>query len=454
MTRALALLALLFVMASAARSFAPDAAPGGAGRILAFGFLLLASVQMGHVMSPLRLPKLTGFLVAGAIFGPEALGIITPEMIIDLSLVKKVSVGLIALLAGCELNAKALRPKLTEISSSTLSTFFLPVVLLSVGIFFSSDFLPVLAEMEVPQRIVVCLLCGVTLATFSPAVVVALLSELKAAGPVSELTLSVVVLADLLVTIFFTIIIVVVRAFFPESGGSFNVGEFLFHLFGSLGIGAILGLLFSVYIQRVKDWIGLFIFGVLFVVAEAGSVLHLDPLLVGLSAGLFLENVSPVSGHEVIHKTEPATMPSFAIFFAVVGAELKLGPLLEVGAFAAVVALLRAFGVWWGTRVGGRLGKTPPEVSRGLFFGLVSQAGVAIAFSGIIRASFSGWGERVATFLMGVIIINQLLGPILFRSALLRTGEVNQKKDDSSATHAPHIAPPEEISYGDQVKGA
>ena len=110
MIRSLGLLLLLFVLASAAQSFVPEGSEAlGSGRILAFGFLLLASVQVGHIMHPLRLPRLTGFLIAGVVFGPEVLGILTPRMLGDLALVKKVSIGLIALLAGCELNLRAKR---------------------------------------------------------------------------------------------------------------------------------------------------------------------------------------------------------------------------------------------------------------------------------------------------------------------------------------------------------
>jgi Kef-type K+ transport system membrane component KefB len=452
MTRSLGL--LLVVLASAAQSFVPEGSEAlGSGRILAFGFLLLASVQVGHIMHPLRLPRLTGFLLAGVIFGPEVLGILNPRMLIDLALVKKVSVGLIALLAGCELNLRALRPHLRPIGASAVGSFLVPVLLLSVLLSIFAGYLPGLSGMNAGQQIAVSLASAVILAASSPAVVVALLSELKAAGPVSDLALSVVVLADLFVTIFFTLSMLLVHSLFPEAGGDISFGGMLFHIFGSFGVGALLGVIFSVYIQRVKNWIGLFIFAILFVVAEAGSVLHLDPLLVGLSAGLFLENLSPISGHEVIRHTEPATMPSFAVFFAVVGAELALGSFVDVLLLALVVALLRALGLWWGSRLGGRLGRVPASTSRGLFFSLLPQAGIAIAFTGIVRSSFVGWGPQLATFLLGVIIINQLLGPILFRIVLISSKEAGQKQDDSSDTHAPHVAPGDD-GYGKQVMGA
>src|SRR6185369_2318535 len=106
-----------------------------------------------------------------------------------------------------------------------------------------------------------------------------------------------------------------------------------------VGIG--IGLMFALYMRRVRMRIALFVFAVCFVVAEAGTSLHFDPLLVGLAAGLFLENVSPVSGHEVIHETEIAAMPTFAVFFAVIGAEVHLEAFVAVAPFAVCMALTR-----------------------------------------------------------------------------------------------------------------
>src|SRR5205823_1607105 len=94
-------------------------------------------------------------------------------------------------------------------------------------------------------------------------------------------------------------------------------GELAIHVLGSIAAGIAVGIVFAVYIKRVALRISLFVFAMLFVAAEIGNAFNLNPLLVGLAAGLFLENVSPVSGHEVIHHTEVAAMPTFAVFFAV-----------------------------------------------------------------------------------------------------------------------------------------
>src|SRR5215210_6191687 len=143
MMRAAIVLGLVAGLTFAARSFLP---PGvtitGSGAALAFGFLLLAALQTGRIFHSLRLPHLTGFLLCGAVFGPEVLGLITPAMIQDLALVKKVAV---ALIAGCELNFGRLRPKIKSIGLISFMGLVAAVLCLFPFIFLVSERLPFMA---------------------------------------------------------------------------------------------------------------------------------------------------------------------------------------------------------------------------------------------------------------------------------------------------------------------
>jgi Kef-type K+ transport system membrane component KefB len=440
--RAAIVLALVSGLSFAARSFLTSTATvSGSGAALAFGFLLLAALQTGKIFHALRLPHLTGFLLCGAIFGPEVLRLITPAMIADLTLVKKVAVGLIALTAGCELNFAKLRPKIRSIGWISAFGLFLAALCIFGFIFGVSARLPFMAGMTVEQRAVVSLICTNVLAALSPAVVMGILSETRAEGPLSELCLSIVVLADLAIAVTFSFTDSAARAVFPSQAASGSVfGALAVHIFGSILVGVGVGAIFAVYIRRVAVRIGLFVLGVCFVVAEAGTALHLDPLLIGLSAGLFLENVSPVSGHEVIHETEVAAMPVFAVFFAVIGAEVHLSAFFAVAPYALGAALARALGIYTGARIGARIARVEPSLARRVPFGMFPQAGIALGLAGLVRTSFPGWGEGASTLLLGTIVVNEMMGPILFRAALVRAGEVGKKHEPGPTEEPAHVS--------------
>ncbi|MDC3961700.1 cation:proton antiporter [Polyangium jinanense] len=450
MIRAALVLALVAGISFAARSFLPaDATITGSGAALAFGFLLIAAMQTGHIFHDLRLPHLTGFILCGAIFGPEVLRLITPSMLGDLTLVKKVAVGLIALNAGCELNFARLRPKIRSIGLVSIFGLLTEFVLL-FGLFaFVLKRIDFTADMTSAQRLAVALICATVLCALSPAVVMGILKETRAVGPLSEMCLSIVVLADLAVVIAFSFTESVARAVFPPeaaasgAGGHSIFGALAVHIFGSIATGIAVGLISALYIRRVGQRIGLFVFAVLFVVAEIGGALHLDPLLVGLSAGLFLENISPVSGHEVIHETEVAAMPTFAVFFAVVGAEVHLHAFFTVAPYAAMAALTRAAGIYAGARFGARVAKVDPEVAARIPFGMFPQAGVAIGLANLVANSFKPWGQAASTLILGTIVINEMLGPVLFRIALARAGEISKKREASLLDLPSHAPTPE-----------
>ncbi len=55
--------------------------------------------------------------------------------------------------------------------------------------------------------------------------------------------------------------------------------------------------------------------------------------------------------------------------------------------------------------------------------GYVSPAGVSIGLTAVIAAEFQSWGTELASIIMAVIILNQLIGPPLLKWALIYVGE-------------------------------
>lgn len=423
--RALSNLLMITALAYGARSFMPRGETiTGSGAALAFGFLLIAALQIGRLTDQARLTQITGYLLCGLLFGPQALRIISQPMLDDLALVKGTAVGLIALLAGCELNFKKLRPALRAITWISIVSMTLAALLLWALLFWITSILPVTAGYTLLERAAVALVCANVLAAFSPAVVIGVITETRAAGPLSQLCMSIVVLADLAMVITFSLTTSVARNLFPEAQTAGGVGALFEHIFGSIAAGVVVGLILAVYSRRVQTRTGLFVFALLFVVAEAGPALHLDPLLVGLTAGLLVENFSPVSGEDIVHATQPVTLPTFAIFFAVVGAEIHLRAFLHVAPFAVAAAAVRAVAIFAGSRIGAAAAHLPRETARLVPFGLLPQAGVAIALAVLVLNDFPPWGRVLGTVLLGSIVVNQLVGPFLFRMALGRAGEI------------------------------
>jgi Kef-type K+ transport system membrane component KefB len=433
-TRAILTILMVGALTYATRSFVPKGETvTGSGAALAFGFLLIIAVQSAKIFDGLGLPRLTAYILCGLVFGPEMLNVISANMIDDLTIVKGTAVGLIAFLAGCELNFRRLRPQMKAILTTAGFTLLGAGVLL-FGFFYGVTYiLPVTAGFTSIQRMMVALIASNVLVCYSPAVVIGILSETKAKGPLSEMSMSVVVLADLVIVVTYALASSVARLVFPSAGAGGGFEVLAAHIFGSILAGVIVGGILAGYVARVGTRSGIFTFAILFISAEVGAALHLNPLLIGLAAGLFLENISPVGGETLSQAAQSVAMPTFAIFFAVIGAEVHLRAFIHVAPFAIAGAALRAGGIVLGVRTAARLLDLDPLIRRKLPYGLFPQAGVAIALASLVLGDFRPWGQVVGTVLLGTIVVNELVAPVFFRAALVEAGETNLEQPEETA---------------------
>lgn len=409
----------------AARSFMPDEQldPSRPGLTLALGFVLLAAYFAGKLVSSFGLPKLTGYLLAGMVSGPAALDLVTESMVGRLQLVNGVAVALIALTAGGELDLRRMRPLLRSIAWITAIAIVGTMLLLAGTLLLMSPWLSFLETMAVPARVSAALVLAVTLAAQSPAVVIAVRSETAAEGPLIRTILGVVVVADLVVLVLFAITSAVCRAVLQgEVDAVHTVGTVAWELFGSMGAGLLVGGVLLVYLKKVQSSASLFLVAICVAVAEVGTRVHLDPLITALTAGVLVENASD-KGHALLRDIAEASLPLYLVFFAVAGASIHLDVLLVVGGPAVLLVAVRAMGFLGGSRIAVKIAGGPPEIGKQVGFGLLPQAGLAIALALLLARTFPELGPDAAALTLGVVAINEMLAPVFFRRALIRSGE-------------------------------
>ena len=391
---------------------------------LALGFALIAAALSGSLLERTGLPRVTGYLLFGMICGPYLANIITHEMARDLQLFNGLAVVLIAFVAGLEMNVQRLRPRLRamlELGGVTIVTMY---VVLFVVFWTAWPWMGIAPQLTGLQRTAVAILLTTVVASFSPTVTIALIAESRAAGPLSELTLAVVILADLVLILLFTLVMQLVRHAF---GGSAATGLFVslsWEIFGSFAFGAVVGSLFAFYLRHVGREVPIVLLAMCAVIGGLGEQLHLEPLLAALAAGLVVENIAPPRGDLLKQAVERGALPVLVVFFAAAGASLQLNALATIGGVAASVALLRTALIWGATRAGVRYARIPLDTGRLVWKGLVSQAGVTLGLTLIVAGEYPTWGAALQTLMVGLIAIHQLAGPVLFRTALMQSGEL------------------------------
>ena len=58
----------------------------------------------------------------------------------------------------------------------------------------------------------------------------------------------------------------------------------------------------------------------------------------------------------------------------------------------------------------------------------VTQAGVSIGLAKQVGLTFPDWGDSLCNLLVSVIVLNQIIGPPLFKIALIQAGDANPDK--------------------------
>ncbi|MDQ7087068.1 MAG: cation:proton antiporter [Acidobacteriota bacterium] len=105
---ALAVLLMIGLLMAYLRSLPQNAGQAGTTP-LALGFLLLSAWCAGLLVEKLRLPKLTGYILAGLAAGPALTGLISAEKLVALQPINDLALTFIALVAGGELHFPMVR---------------------------------------------------------------------------------------------------------------------------------------------------------------------------------------------------------------------------------------------------------------------------------------------------------------------------------------------------------
>ncbi|HEU4989103.1 MAG TPA: cation:proton antiporter [Gemmatimonadaceae bacterium] len=415
----------------------PLGVPGhGSELLLTFGFLIIAAYSAGELAAAAGLPRIIGYLFSGVLFGPHVMGVAPAPVVHDLEPVSQLAIALIAFLAGAELRWPEVRARGRAILTITLSELLVDFVLLSALMAVIGSRLPFL-QGDVRSTIAFGALFAAICIVHSPAVTLALLNETRAGGPVARTTLGVVLVSDVVVVLLFSAVLAVTRAAIPPQGApGLGIGGTIWEILGAVVVGGLLGLAVAAYLRVASRELFLFAIVVAFIGVVIAGLTHVETLLTLLTAGFVTENVShPEQGEAFRRAMERSAAPVFVVFFALAGAEIAVADLTRLWIFVVPIVLVRVAGIWLGTRVGARLASVPRE-GRLVWMGLVSQSGVAIGLAAVLAQAYPDRGDAVRTVFLAVVALNELVGPILFRAALGRAGELHAPPVDASAEEA------------------
>jgi Kef-type K+ transport system membrane component KefB len=394
------------------------------GAVGGLGFLLLAGTLMSELGETFGVPHLTSYIATGFIAGPSVLGLVDHDTVSRLSPIDTLSVALIALAGGCELRIDMLRSTMRSLAWSTLFQTTIVFVVSGAAFLALGRYIPFVASMKVVPALGTALLWASVSVTRSPSALLGILAQTRARGPLTTFSLSFIMLSDVVVILVAAIAIVFARPLLePSSGLSFaDIELFAHEVVGSFALGVTLGIILATYLRLVGGnlLVVLIVLGLGF--SELLRYIQFDALLAFIVAGFVVENFSS-QGSKLHASVSGMSTVVFVIFFALAGAHLDLDILRKLGAIALALATIRAVATLAASRLSSRMAEDSVIVRRWGWSSMISQSGVTLGLALVVVHTFPSIGEAFLSLVIAVLSVNQVVGPVLFKIALDRSGE-------------------------------
>ncbi len=377
--------------------------------------MLLSGLFLGRAVKLIKLPNVTGYLIAGLLIGPYILKLVPKEVVTELELVSEMALAFIAFSIGSEFKMSYLKkvgmtPIVIALFEALMASVLVTVVLTVFGFGFE-----------------IALLLGAIAAATAPAATVMVVKQYRAKGNVTNTLLSVVALDDAVALMIFGFAVAIVNVLQNPGQGSVLVTILkpVIEIVGSLVLGFLLGILFAVPLRFFKKDTNRLIITTAFVFlgTALAKLIGLSPLLLCMSMSAMLVNISN-SGESILKLTDLVTAPIFLMFFVVSGMELDITVLPSVGLIGILYIIVRVAGKVSGAYIGAVVMKAEDAVKKYIGFTLVPQAGVAIGLSLLAAQLLPQYGPTIRAVVLSATFIYELTGPAITKTALKKAGEI------------------------------
>jgi Kef-type K+ transport system membrane component KefB/mannitol/fructose-specific phosphotransferase system IIA component (Ntr-type) len=390
--------------------------------LIALALLTTCGLLAGEAAKRLRLPAVTGQILAGVLIGPSVLGLLDHHTSEAMTPVINFALGLIALAVGSHLHIYRLENALRRLGWLLLLEMILTPVLVYAAVRFLGD-----------GDWVFGILLGTLAISTAPATVVAIVKETRARGVFVSTLMAAVALNNIACIMLFEMAYTAVRVGTMDGG---SVGSIFLAPFEELGLSILVGgavgvvmALTTRHVFQAEKLATTSLIGLFLTIGLADAV-GVSELLSCLFMGATLANLAHDKeeiGHRAFASFEPAIL---AIFFTLAGMELHLASLGSAGLLALLVITARMAGKVASGWLAMKLAGAPRSLGDNLGLALIPQAGVAVGL--LLKVKDSPLLETVGSFFVVVgvatVALNEIIGPLTTRWALARSGDLGMDR--------------------------
>lgn len=400
--------------------------------ILRWIAVLALAFAAGKLMTKIKMPSILGWLIVGMLFGPHAIKLL-PQEVLSAGWYQTIIIWMqcaFGVMLGSELIWKRLKRsgKALIVTTLTQSLGTFAVVSLAFGIVFAIVGVPVYLAF---------VFGGIALAT-APAPAVSIVKEFHSKGPVTDALLPMTVLDDVVgIAVFFTVNSLIARA---ASGGAIPMYMIPVMIFLPILVGAVVGFPTGLLLKKAKEKVPKLavLLGGITVTIVVGWLLNtyvlssvaLNYTLMGVAfSAVFSNMITAEQVEEINGYFSPILGISLLAVIVDLGAPLDYHLILGAGLYTFVYIAARAFGKYFGARIGAKLTHMPDTVRKYLGLTLLPHSGVSLVFTGIICSTLASVPDLVQ-IVQGTIaaaaVINEFIAVVAAKKGFELAGEIKK----------------------------
>ncbi|APF28839.1 sodium/hydrogen exchanger family protein [Clostridium sporogenes] len=401
--------------------------------------LLLAVVVaffLDKLISKVKLPAILGWLIAGMILGPHAVGLVN-ETTLNAEWYKTIVNILecaVGLLIGTELVWNKIKKSGKQLIITTLTqslgTFFVVSVVFAIVFYFTG----------IPLYLAL-IFGGIALAT-APAPALSVVREFKTDGPVTRTLIPMAALDDMVgVAVFFSTISIISAKISEQKLPIYMILLIvLLPIIIGIGTGLLAGFLLKKENAPQKTLV--LLITIILISSGVGFIFDkvilpepvLNFMLIGMAfSATFANMISKNRLEKIMSAFNPILDISMIVVILNLGTPLDYHLILGAGLFTAIYIISRAVGKYSGAFFGAAITHSPQTVKKYLGLTLLPHSGVSLVFTGIAVSVLKGPAPECAKIIQGTIaaaaVINEVIAVIVAKKAFEWAGEFHNKYD-------------------------
>ncbi|MEG0076631.1 cation:proton antiporter [Anaerorhabdus sp.] len=384
--------------------------------LCSLAIILFAGFLGTRMTKIVRLPNVSGYILAGVLIGPSLLNLVPSSILNHMGFINDIALGFIAFGVGKFFKKEIIKETGIKVIVITCFEALLAGFLVTLAMRYLFNLSWNFA-----------LILGAIATATAPASTMMTIRQYHVRGDYVNTLLQIVALDDVICLLTFSTVVAFINS---SVSGSVSVQEVLLPILyniGSWGLGIVAAMVSSQLLKH-RSTDNKLILTLAFLLGISGICAQFDvsPLLACMIFGAVYINLT--KDKKLYDQVNQFNPPIMSLFFIVSGMRLDIQSLLVAGSIGIGYFVIRILGKYLGTAIGCRLMNMPKTYEKYMGLAMIPQAGVAIGLAFLAeRLLPPEMGTVLLTIILSSSVLYEMVGPACAKLSFILAGLIEKE---------------------------